>query len=507
MALPFYSRGLLALAAATLVFFLAGCSAIAPEAARSAVSAWTMERTGHAVARSADDETFSGASTIGTLLAAPLGADAAIRLALLNNPAQLARLAMLDIAGAELAQAGRLRNPGLRFGRMQGGQQVEVERGVTIDLFGLLTLPWRRQIEERRFGQARLRAARATLQLASQTRSAWFAAVAAGRNEELAGQIRTAAEAGAELGREMVRAGNWSRTELARRQAVFDEAVQRFSDARREATAAREHLIVLLGLEEDSAALVLPASLPDLPDLPPLVDNGGDMLTMAMERRLDLMAAREEALTAAAALGLTRRTGLINVFEVTYQDKSASGQPREYGHEVAFELPLFDWGEARVARAQATYMAAVHGAADTAVRARSEVRAALAIHSDSHALARHYRDAVLPLAELESDQILRRYNGMLASVFDLLDDVRARLLAVSQANAAQRDFWLADTALLAAIHGGTLVIETAKAPPSPPSPPRSQSLPQAHPQNPAPAPVRRDTEPVPVPAPAHGHVH
>ena len=53
----------------------------------------------------------------------------------------------------------------------------------------------------------------------------------------------------------------------------------------------------------------------------------------------------------ADALGLSKVTGFVNVLDVGYTNKSSSEAPRENGYEVSLELPLFDWGSARVARA------------------------------------------------------------------------------------------------------------------------------------------------------------
>ena len=52
-----------------------------------------------------------------------------------------------------------------------------------------------------------------------------------------------------------------------------------------------------------------------------------------------------------------------------------------------------------------------------------------------------------------SDEMLLRYNGMLTSVFELLADARAQIDSVNAAIEAQRDYWLAETDLQAAING------------------------------------------------------
>ncbi|MGL6111481.1 MAG: TolC family protein, partial [Rubrivivax sp.] len=64
-----------------------------------------------------------------------------------------------------------------------------------------------------------------------------------------------------------------------------------------------------------------------------------------------------------------------------------------------------------------------------------------------------------------TDKMLLKYNGMLVGVFDLLADARAQVGAVIAAIEAQRDFWLADAALKAAIVGAPSAgVSMAKAP-------------------------------------------
>ena len=66
---------------------------------------------------------------------------------------------------------------------------------------------------------------------------------------------------------------------------------------------------------------------------------------------------------------------------------------------------------------------------------------------------RHYRDEIVPLRKKISDELLLRYNGMLASVFELLADARSQAGSVNSAIEAQRDFWIAETELHSALSG------------------------------------------------------
>ena len=116
-------------------------------------------------------------------------------------------------------------------------------------------------------------------------------------------------------------------------------------------------------------------------------------------------------------------------------------------------MPLFDFGSARVARAEATYMQAVNRTAQVAINARSEVRESYSAYRTAYDLAKHFRDEVVPLRKRISDENMLRYNGMLASVFELLADSKDQISSVTGAVEALRDYWVAETNLQAALTG------------------------------------------------------
>ena len=98
-------------------------------------------------------------------------------------------------------------------------------------------------------------------------------------------------------------------------------------------------------------------------------------------------------------------------------------------------------------------MQSVNRITETAVNAQSEVREAYQGYRNAYELARHYNTELVPLKKKVSDEMLLRYNGMLASVFELLADAREQVQAVNGAISAQRDFWIADTELRMALTG------------------------------------------------------
>lgn len=439
------------IAAGALILLLAGCATFSTDGGLDSVSAVTKERIGQPIQRVNNDSDAAAADAkVAELLAKPLTADAAVQIALLNNKGLQASLAELGIAESELVQAGRLRNPGFSFGRLRSGDDIEIDRSIMFDLVGLLTMPVRTNIERRRFEQAKLQAASTAVSLAADTRRAYFNAIAARQTAQFMEQAKESAEAGAELARRMAGVGNWSKLDYTREQAFYADTVAQLARARHNATAAREQLTRLLGLWGTKTAFELPDRLPDLPNTPKEIAN---IEAQAMQQRLDVQMARRDAEATASALGLTRATGFINVFDAGYVNKSETGKPRANGYEIALELPLFDWGGARTARAEAIYMQSVHRTADTAIRARSEVREAYSAYRTSHDLARHYHDEIVPLRKKISDEMLLRYNGMLVGVFELLSDARDQINSVNAAIEAQRDFWLSETDLQMAING------------------------------------------------------
>ncbi|WP_426208689.1 TolC family protein [Massilia sp. TWP1-3-3] len=423
------------------LFALSGCASLSADGGQDGVRRLVHERAGPAAPARA---------SVAALLAQPLSAENAVSIALLNNRGLQASYAELGIAEADLVQAGRLSNPAFTFGRLRGGDGVDIERKLMLPVIGLLTMPLTRALEQRRYEQAQLRAAAEVLRVADETRRAWYGAVAAGQTAHYMEQVQSAAEAGAELARRMLEAGNWSALQQAREQAFLADAVGQLARARQAQVAEREKLIRLMGLSGAQTGFVLPERLPDLPAAPRTIGNAEEQ---AMANRLDILMAQKELAGLATSLGLTRATRFVNLLDVSYLHNSEAGGARATGYEISLEIPLFDFGGVRVARAEATYMQALQRAAAGAIDARSQVRLSYVAYHSAYGVARHYRDQVVPLKKRISDEQLLRYNGMLISVFELLADAREQVASVNAAIEAQRDFWIADSALQAAMTG------------------------------------------------------
>lgn len=437
-------------AGAALALLASGCASLSADHGFGSVSALAAERLGKDVRIIRDDDAAAAlARMIEAKLAAPLQAEDAVQIALLNNRALQASYWSVGLAEADLVQAGRLQNPSFTFQRTRQGGEVELERSLSFNLVKLLTAPLASRIEQQRFDQTTLLVAHQVLTHAAETRRAYYEAVAAAQGVAYAAQVRAAADASAELTGRMARAGNVSQLDLAREQAFEAEATAAVGRAKRRAIAAREKLSRLMGVWGSAAGYQLPERLPPLPAAPALLE---DVERIAIRDRLDIAAARIEAAQTAASLGLSRSTRFVNVLDLAAV-RNASGGQTAPGYAITLELPLFDWGDARVARAEAVYMQAVDKVAQAAVEARSEARETYLDYRAAYELAQHYRDEVIPLRKKISDETQLRYNGMLISVFELLADSREQASAVNSTIEALKDFWIAQTMLEAALGG------------------------------------------------------
>lgn len=440
-------------AAALLVLvFLGGCATFSKDNGLGTVQSETRAR---GLAQDVqwiktEQDAENARTAVRKLLATPLTADTAVQIALLNNRGLQATYAELGIAEADVVQAGRLVNPGFTFERLHRGDDVSIDRTFLFNILGLITMPIRTDIEKRRFALTQGRVAAETLQTAADTRRAWHSAVAAQESVKYMEQVRMAAESSAELARRMAAVGNFSRLDHAREQSFYAEATAQLARVKQQALAERERLTRLLGLWGEDTGFKLPERLPDLPKAP---REMADLESTALRQRLDVQGAMQEAENIAATMGLTKASGYINVLEVGYRRNSETGQPRQTGYEIELRLPIFDWGSARVARGEYTYMQAVNRAADTAVKARSEVREAYSAYRTAYDLAKHYRDEIVPLRKRISEENLLRYNGMLISVFELLADARQQVGSVNAYIETLRDYWLSEANLNLALNG------------------------------------------------------
>jgi outer membrane protein TolC len=423
------------------------------------VQAAASTELGKDVVKIRDEGTAAAvASRVKALLGKPLSASSAVQIALLNNRALQAAYNELGISEAEMLEAIRPPPPTLSFQRLVGSG-FEIERQIVQNVLALLTLPRRREIAEARFRQAQARAAETTLRIAMQAARTYYRAVAANEALRFLEESRLSAEAVSDVAKQLGETGAMSKLDQAREHVFYAELSGQVATARLRQRSEREQLIRALGLWGNDTKFRLPNALAALPSKPRSLAS---VEREAVSRRIDLVIARMELDILAAELGLTRKTRFINTIEVagiskTEKDVTPEGEIekiRRHGFELELQIPIYDFGEARVRRAEETYMRAVNHLLERAVNVRSEARETYQNYRGTYDIARHYDREVLPLRKIISDETMLNYNAMIRDLFALLGEARARISANAQAIDARRDFWLASVDLHAAIVGG-----------------------------------------------------
>jgi len=432
-----------------------GCASFSPDGGMAPVNGIVApELKSDAVKLSGADPAGEAHARAARLLGSALSADAAVRVALLNNKGLQASYNELGMAEAAMVEASLPPNPTFSLSSIQTPVELDIERRIIADILALATLPARAEIAADRFRQAQLRAALETLRLGFETRKAFYRAVAADELVASLAQAASAAESAAKLARELGATGAMNKLDQAREQAFAVELSAQLAAGRQRAASERERLIRVLGLE-DGGALKLPHALPPPPRAPRALVA---VETEAVRRRVDLKIARIEVDTLAKTYGLTNATRFINLLEVAgisrTQRETGGAAGTGGGFEVDFQIPIFDFGEVRVRRAGEIYMRAVNRLSELAVDARSQARDSYRAYRSSYDIAMRYRRDLLPLRKIIADETALRYGAMQIDVFALLTEARQRIAANIAAIEAQRDFWLASSALDAALAGG-----------------------------------------------------
>ena len=453
----------MAIAIVAVALATSGCAELARDDGMLAVETAAQADLGKEVVKIRDDRDAALVSArVRSLLAKPLTLSSAVQIALLNHRGLQAAFNELGISEAQLMEASLPPAPTISLQRLVGSGGFEIERQILQNVLALLTMPRRREIAQARFKAAQARAIEATLRASVDAMRAYYRALAASEAARSFEEARLSAEAVSDLAKQLGETGAMSKLDQARQHAFHADVSAQLATARLRQRVERERLIRALALWGADARFVMPSKLPALPAKPA---STASIEREAVLRRADLVVARLELDALALQLGLVRKTRLINVLEVSgistseKETKTVAGLPEvdkvsRRGLELEVQIPIYDFGEARVRLAEETYMQAVNRLLERAVNARSQAREAYQLYRGTYDLARHYEREVLPLRKIVAEEALLNYNAMTRDLFALIADARARVLANVQAIEARRDFWLATVELHAAIAGG-----------------------------------------------------
>ncbi|MGQ0658848.1 MAG: TolC family protein [Chromatiales bacterium] len=400
----------------------------------------------------------------------PLSVDAAVQLALLNNPALQADFEELGITQADVVQAGLLENPELgasaRFSNVDD-TVPNIELNIVQNVLNLLTRPARKRIAETAFERTKLEISNRVLALVAEVQRSYYELLGAKQAAAMRGTVAEAAAASYELAQRFFHAGNISELDLAREEGANEQARADSMKADAAVVLAAEQLNRLMGLSGRGVKWDITDKLPALPASDPQVMA---LENTALSDRLDLAATRKETEAMIQALGLTRRWRYLGKATLGVDAEREADRQRLIGPNVTLELPIFDQQQARIARSEALLRQTQALVAALENSVRSEVRQAHEQMRARRMVAEHYASCLIPARERVVEQAQRYQNYMLIGQFELILAKRDEYDAYQQYLEAVRDYWIARAELRRASGGRALAGEPPTAPAEVPLP-------------------------------------
>lgn len=449
-------RAVSALADGAVLFgclLLFGCAA-PPPPAFDGVSQALSGRLDQTVAwRGVSESDQAADDAVHRLLSKPLTADAAVQISLLDNRDLQATYEDLGIARADLVQAGLLKNPIFAFDLRipdVSPKKTYLDFSIEDDFVDLLLRPLRKQMAQDAFAVAQAHVVGQVLQLAADTRTAFYAYQAAQQQVDIAQRADAAQAAALDVENRLHAAGNTSELNLLTQESMANQSHVDRLDAQAAQATARENLDQLMGLGGDD----LQWSVTDRLAEPPANEiDGHGLETLAVRRNAEVESARAAVTAAAGTLGITQKTSWFASTDVgPNAERETDGQWR-IGPSLMVPVPLFDQGQAAVAKAVAQYRQSRQRYLAVVADVQSRVRLALDQMERARTRALFYRDQQLPLQQKLVEQMQLQFNGMYVGIFELLSAKRDEIETGRQYVDSLRDYWTARAALELAIGG------------------------------------------------------
>jgi len=410
-----------------------------------------------------------------------LAVEEAVQFCLLNNPNLLSAFYDIGVARADLVQSTLFSNPTLAMSIAfpEGGGLSNIQATFAQNIVDLWQIPFRKRSADRALDAEIMLVAQRAVDLANETRVAYFTSVAADRavtiseeNSRLATQLlevaqaRQAAGAVGELDVNLARGTLYS-TELDSQRARLD------------ARSSRRRLATALGLTTsiDEIALITPLAVDRL-----IMTDTDKVLEIALVHRPDIRAAREtverhysqfrleylkifpdvsigfydernesRSLPGRRVLADTARASVASG-QLTAPEIQSRGQRQQersqeitniFGPAFNLTLPVFDQNQAQIAKARLSYEQAMAELDSLERAAVQQVRQAVDQVQTTLRVAKYFRDRLLPQANANLELSRRSYEVGRSSIIVLLDAQRVLLTTRRETLSADRDYSIA----------------------------------------------------------------
>ena len=413
-----------------------------------------QERTGKTVRWEVDQAAHEQAlQDVRLILRKPLTVDSAVQIALLNNRSLQATFEEVGLSAADVLEAATIPNPkidlAIRFpDKPPSGTYVDY--GAAIDFLSIIMIPLKMRVAKIQLEAAALRVADATLELVSQVKGAFYSLQASQQLLQRFKLIVDTSAASLNLAQRQHEAGNITDLALAQQQATYSRSRLDLATTEAEIRRNREKLNRLLGLWGTDTDWQISGKLPEAPssDLP---ISGLEHL--AISQRLDLQADYLQLTSQVKNLGLTKSFRLLGALDFGINSERETDSQTRTGPTFAIELPIFNQGQARIARGEAALRQAQDNFEALAIDVRSQIRELRDELASKREIARFYQEELLPGQRRILNKSLINYNAMAIGNFELFTTKAEEARTEREYLEAVRDYWITRAELERAVGG------------------------------------------------------
>jgi cobalt-zinc-cadmium efflux system outer membrane protein len=433
------------------MLLLQGCSQVSEDGQFNLVADEVTERSGlKPVWHVGEPLHPTMAAEVKKLLSQPLTEASAVQITLLNNPSLQAKYSELGVAQADLVQAGLFPNPNLGglFTFPTNGGSADLTFTLAFNFLNILTLPLRKAVAESEFEETRLQMVKFTIDLASQARMTYYEAIAAQQMKELSDQMLTAANAQYETTKAMREAGNTSELDVTLSRALYEQAQIDNSGAETEAYQAKSNLALVLGVKVEKPTIIIKQKLP----APRLEKVKNDEMEGVLAKSIDTALLKQRLETLGRKYQVTNIKALIPELRIGGEVERDEGD-WDLGPSIEFAIPIFDQGQAAIAKAQFE----IRGTQEQYAQTVLQVQTALSILHNRLSILKQQlqqmKKTVLPLHQKACDETLRHFNAMNWGIIDLIRVKQNQIEANKKYAEILLDYWLTQSSLEQLSHG------------------------------------------------------
>jgi cobalt-zinc-cadmium efflux system outer membrane protein len=267
-----------------------------------------------------------------------------------------------------------------------------------------------------------------------------------------------------DLAQRQYEAGNISDLALARQQAAYSRSRLDVATTEAEIRENGEKLNRLLGLWGPDTEWRIAGDLPEVPSFE-LAMKGLERL--AISQRLDLQASYLQVASQAKNLGLTKSFRLLGALDFGVESERETDSQTRTGPTFAIELPVFNQGQARIARSEAALRQSEDKLEALAIDVRSQIRELRDELTSKRDIARFYKEELLPGERRILNESLLNYNAMEVGDFELFATKAEEARTEREYIEAVRDYWITRAELERVVGGNLRVREPAEGPSGP----------------------------------------